>query len=88
MKTGLILNYGRNNMEDIIKQILIENINQSTVNVEGGDAKYTVKIISDAFLDKTIIERHKMVYALLDKYIKSGEIHALTIKAQTTDGNK
>ena len=75
-------------MEEIIKKILSENINQSIVNVEGGDANYTVEISSDDFSGKTIIERHKMVYALLDKYIKSGEIHALTIKAQTIDGNK
>ena len=75
-------------MEEIIKKILSENINQSIVNVEGGDAKYTVEISSNDFSGKTIIERHKMVYALLDKYIKSGEIHALTIKAQTIDGNK
>ena len=57
-------------MEEIIKKILSENINQSIVNVEGGDAKYTVEISSDDFSGKTIIERHKMVYALLDKYIK------------------
>jgi len=75
-------------MEEIIKKILSENINQSIVNVEGSDAKYTVEISCDDFIGKTVIERHKMVYALLDKYIKSGEIHALTIKAQTIDGNK
>tara|TARA_B100001778_G_C17971629_1_gene355018 strand:+ start:174 stop:401 length:228 start_codon:yes stop_codon:yes gene_type:complete len=75
-------------MEEIIKKILLDNINQPIVQVEGGEAKYTIKITSDAFLDKTIIERHKMVYALLDKYIKSGEIHALTIKAMTINENK
>ena len=75
-------------MEDIIKKILTENINQSIVKVEGSDAKYTVEISSDDFSGKTIIERHKMVYALLDQYIKSGEIHALTIKARTIEGKK
>ncbi len=75
-------------MEEIIKNILSESINESEVSVEGSEAKYTVKVVSDIFKDKTIIERHKVVYALLDKYIKSGEIHALTIKASTINETK
>ena len=31
------------------------------------------------------IDRHKIIYAALDSYIKSGEIHALTIKSLTID---
>ena len=75
-------------MEEIIKKKLSENINNAEVLVEGSEAKYTVKVLSDIFIDKTIIERHKIIYALLNEYIKSGEIHALTIKALTVDENK
>ncbi len=88
MKTGLIQNYGRNNMEEIIKKVLNENIDESIINVSGSEAKYTVEIASNLFLGKSTIDRHKIIYALLDKYIKSGEIHALTIKALTLDENK
>ena len=72
-------------MEDLIKKILTEEISGSSVTVEGGEAKYSVKVVSDIFKDKTIIERHKIVYAALDSYIKSGEIHALTIKSLKID---
>ena len=72
-------------MEDIIKKILAEKIVDSNVVVDGGDSKYTVHVISDIFVGKSIIDRHKIVYAALDKYIKSGEIHALTIKSLTID---
>ncbi len=72
-------------MEAIIKKLLSENIIDSKVVVDGGDSKYTVHVISDIFLGKSIIERHKMIYAVLDDYIKSGEIHALTIKSLTVD---
>ena len=72
-------------MEDLIKKILTETIIDSSVTVEGGESKYTVKVISEIFKDKTIIERHKIIYAALDSYIKSGEIHALTIKSLTSD---
>ena len=75
-------------MEKTIKKILNDNISNSEVLVDGADAKYTVKIVSDIFLDKSIIDRHKVVYSLLDKYIKTGEIHALTIKASTTDESR
>ena len=72
-------------MEDIIKKILSEKIVDSNVVVDGGDSKYTVHVLSDIFVGKSIIDRHKIVYAALDKYIKSGEIHALTIKSLTID---
>ena len=72
-------------MEEIIKNILSKSIDKSEVSVEGSEAKYTVKVVSDIFSNKSIIERHKVIYALLDTYIKSGEIHALTIKTLTVN---
>ena len=75
-------------MEETIKKILTDNMANSEVLVEGSDAKFTVKIVSDIFLNKSVIDRHKVVYSLLNKYIKTGEIHALTIKASTTDESR
>ena len=75
-------------MEEIIKKVLNGNIDESIISVSGSEAKYTVEIASDMFLGKNTIEKHKIIYALLDEYIKSGEIHALTIKAHTLDEYK
>tara|TARA_B100000530_G_C15906141_1_gene467417 strand:- start:10 stop:237 length:228 start_codon:yes stop_codon:yes gene_type:complete len=75
-------------MEEIIKKVLNENIDESIISVSGSEAKYTVEIASDMFLGKNTIDRHKIIYALLDEYIKSGEIHALTIKSYTLDEYK
>ena len=75
-------------MEEIIKKVLNENIDESIISVSGSEAKYTVEIASDMFLGKNTVDRHKIIYALLDEYIKSGEIHALTIKAYTLDEYK
>jgi acid stress-induced BolA-like protein IbaG/YrbA len=47
-----------------------------------------VQIVSDVFDGKSTIQRHKLIYALLDNYIKTGEIHALTIKAMTISESK
>ena len=70
-------------MKDVITKILSEGIKYNKLLVEGSESKYEVQIVSDIFDNKSTIQRHKIIYALLDNYIKSGEIHALTIKAMT-----
>ena len=46
-----------------------------------------VRIVSDAFKGKNLLDRHRMVYQALDVPMKDGRIHALEIKAETQDGN-
>ena len=75
-------------MKDVITKILSEGIRYDELTVEGSDSKYEVQIVSDVFENKSTIERHKIIYALLDSYIKTGEIHALTIKAMTPGESK
>ena len=70
-------------MKDVITKALTEGIEYHKLTVEGSESKYEVKIVSDVFDNKSTIQRHKIIYALLDSYIKTGEIHALTIKALT-----
>tara|TARA_B100001564_G_scaffold342767_1_gene338703 strand:- start:135 stop:365 length:231 start_codon:yes stop_codon:yes gene_type:complete len=70
-------------MKDVITKVLSEGIEYDKIFVEGSESKYEVQIVSDIFEDKSTIQRHKIIYALLDQYIKTGEIHALTIKAMT-----
>ena len=75
-------------MKDAITDVISKGIEFDDLSVEGSESKYTVSIISDVFQGKSTIERHKMIYALLDRYLKTGEIHALTIKALTLDESK
>ena len=75
-------------MKDAITDVISKGIEFDDLSVEGAESKYTVRIISNVFKGKSTIERHKMIYALLDGYIKTGEIHALTIKALTLDESK
>ncbi len=44
---------------------------------------FTVKVISDAFKDKNLLDRHRMIYQALDEPMKDGRIHALEIQAKT-----
>ena len=70
-------------MKDVITKVLSDGIKYDKLMVEGSESKYEVEIVSDVFDNKSTIQRHKIIYALLDSYIKTGEIHALTIKAMT-----
>ena len=71
-------------MKDKIKEIIAEKFKYESLSVYGAESKYEVDIVSDEFDGKSIIQRHKLIYALLDDYIKTGEIHALSIKAKTS----
>ena len=51
---------------------------------KGGAGHFNVTIVSDAFADKNLVQRHRMVYAVVDDLMNS-EIHALSIKAHTPD---
>jgi len=48
----------------------------------GGAGHFAVEIVADAFEDKTLIQRHRLVYDALNDAMNT-EIHALSIKAST-----
>ena len=53
--------------------------------ITGDGGKFEARVVSKEFEDKSTLNRHRMVYSVLDEHIKSGAIHALTIKAYTPD---
>lgn len=46
------------------------------------EAKYNVRIVSEAFKGVSLLERHRMVNNLFEEELRSGTIHALTISAK------
>lgn len=63
---------------------LVESaIADSRADIAGDGSKFEARVVSDTFEGMPTIKRHKMVYAVLDEHIKSGAIHALSIKAYT-----
>jgi len=53
--------------------------------LEGDGYKFEATVVSKQFEGANTLARHKLVYAAVDSFIKSGELHALTIKAYTPD---
>ena len=70
---------------NLIREMIVSSIIGSKVEVidtnQTGD-HFSVLIISDAFVDMPLIERHKLIYKLLNKHITK-EIHALQLKTVT-----
>lgn len=54
---------------------------------KNGAGHYTVKICSGAFISKTLIQRHRMIYTVLDSMMNS-EIHALSIEAKVPNNKE
>lgn len=52
---------------------------------EDSGGHFAVRVVSTAFAGKTLIQRHRLIYAALADLMR-GDIHALSIaKAQTPD---
>ena len=68
---------------DRYAQLIQEHIADARATVTGGGGKFEATVISDAFDGRGMLARHRLVYAALDDQIKSGEIHAVTIRAFT-----
>ena len=60
-----------------------EHIPGARATVVGEGGKYEATVISDAFEGRNLLAKHRLVYAALDPHIKSGAIHALSIRAYT-----
>tara|TARA_B100000315_G_scaffold260347_1_gene321023 strand:+ start:525 stop:764 length:240 start_codon:yes stop_codon:yes gene_type:complete len=59
----------------------------SVIDLKGTMDHFKLKVVSDSFVGKTIMDRHRMIYQALDDPMKDGRIHALEITAETTDGS-
>ncbi len=53
-------------------------------DLTGTEDHWEATIVSESFAGKTLIQRHRMVFAALEEEMK-GPIHALTLKVYTPD---
>lgn len=69
-----------------IKQLIEAGLKKSTALIEGEDGKhYTAVVISPEFSGKNRVQKQKLVYSTLEKYIADGTIHAISIKTFTPE---
>ena len=60
----------------------------TVIDKTGTQDHLIVRVTSDGFLDKNLLDRHRMVYQSLAVSMKDGRIHALEITAKTQDEAK
>ena len=68
-----------------IQRLIQENLPGSQVQVEdtmGTGDHFDVFVASPAFVGKTLIDQHKMVFAILKKEMNGDRIHAVQIKTK------
>ena len=70
---------------DEIEKLIEAGLPNSKAIVSGGEGKYEAIVISDSFDNLSMVKEHQMVYATVKTQIASGELHALSIKALTTE---
>ena len=46
---------------------------------------FEARVVSAAFEGRSMIEQHQLVYAPLQEWLKTGELHALALKTYTPD---
>ena len=67
-----------------VKKIELNDLtNQHKNHKKDHDGKHFIlNIISDDFINTSLIERHRIIYKIVNKFLKK-EIHALSISAHT-----
>jgi len=68
-----------------VKQMILDDIPDAKITVEGEDCSFTVTVVSEVFKGKLPVARQKMVMAPFKALIASGELHALSVKAVTPE---
>lgn len=70
-------------IREIVEQGL-EDAEVKVTDLTGTSDHFEVQVVSSAFSGKNALERHRMVYGLFGAAV-GGEIHALSVKAQTPE---
>ncbi len=70
---------------DALKEVVREGFPDARIEVQGGDGRFEVLVVSEQFRDLSRVKRQQLVYGGLTEYIKDGRVHAVTIVAKTRD---
>tara|TARA_B100000925_G_scaffold137984_1_gene103346 strand:- start:266 stop:496 length:231 start_codon:yes stop_codon:yes gene_type:complete len=63
-------------IEEIIKSYL-DDI--SELSISGQDCNFSIKIVSEDFVNLSTLERHKSIMKLFTQLLQSGELHAISL---------
>ncbi|MGH7565188.1 MAG: BolA family protein [Gemmatimonadota bacterium] len=70
-------------LRSAIPQAMVE-----VVDLTGTDNHLEARVVSPAFEGKSLVERHKMIYAPLRDWIDDDTVHALAVRAWTPEQHR
>lgn len=70
---------------EAIQQLLQQKLPTAEIAVTGDGYHFQVTIITSEFAGLSRVQRQQKVYAILNSYIQSGELHAITLITKTPD---
>ncbi len=70
---------------DEVAAMIKAHMAEADITVQGDGYKYEATVVSQQFQGLNTVKRHKMVYDAVNEAIRSGQLHALTIKAHTPE---
>ncbi|AOA59378.1 BolA family iron metabolism protein IbaG [Acinetobacter larvae] len=68
-----------------LTEILKAAFPEAEIAVSGQAGKFDLRIVDDRFETQRSVARQQAVYAPINAYIASGEVHAVTIRAMTKE---
>lgn len=66
-----------------IKQILEQALSLDEVHVKGDGSHFEVIAVSDSFAEMSRVKKQQTIFGPLTSFLKTNEIHALSIKTLT-----
>ncbi|MCX8514198.1 MAG: BolA/IbaG family iron-sulfur metabolism protein [Burkholderiales bacterium] len=69
-------------LEDVIYQAIDANLKCHYLDVTGDGQHFDAVVVSDDFINKSRLQRHRMIYAALGDKMRQ-EVHALSMKLYT-----
>jgi stress-induced morphogen len=73
---------------DVLTEFIRKSMPDAAVTVTdrtGTMDHLKVMVVSEAFREKNLLDRHRLIYQALDVPMKDGRIHALELTARTRD---
>ena len=74
--------------EDLIKSMIEAGLPGSQVTVTGDGRHFEAVVVSTGFAGNSMLDQHRMVYAVLGDSFQSEAIHALSVKTYTPEAWK
>lgn len=73
------------NIEQALHDCLVQQFPNASIRITGADRKYAIQVIDSQFQAQSKVKRQQSIYACINTFIASGELHAVDLQAFTPD---